>query len=290
MAMIAILCLASAEQLFQPMLRGIEPVAPAASPVAYTYVPAQSSPYVQYVQGFEEQSGGMAGMGALFCLGVAGAVLYQKKAALSVQGSTRRAVLAGALVGGVLPAPVLADPFEPYAARQRKNQEEIDSGTKQRICPGGDCPRAECVINYRGAQLPQGRTGVLKGLVKFIQDGDKCTIGYDITGLTPGAHGFSIRETPDFKLGCDSCGAVVASLGNITADASGRARGFLEKSDLSIVGTNSVVGRSMVVTTGADNAGVNAACGEIVLKFVPRGPVVGDPAFESYAERQRRRA
>jgi len=140
------------------------------------------------------------------------------------------------------------------------------------------------------------------------QKGDKCIITYDIQGLAPGFHAFHVHEKADFSNGCVSAGPHfnpfgkrhggpmdverhVGDLGNVRADASGRAQGVIVDAHVKLDGpaSHSVVGRSMMVHADPDdfgrgdnsqpgpppcngkcsqvtgNAGARLACGEIML-------------------------
>jgi superoxide dismutase, Cu-Zn family len=126
------------------------------------------------------------------------------------------------------------------------------------------------------------------GLVTFTKSGDAVRVVADITGLTPGKHGFHVHEFGDCSSSDGSSagghfnpthkqhGAPDASerhagdLGNIEADASGKAH--LEWSDkvMKLSGTDSIVGHAVIVHEKADdfsqptgNAGGRLACGVI---------------------------
>jgi Cu-Zn family superoxide dismutase len=127
------------------------------------------------------------------------------------------------------------------------------------------------------------------GTVTFTDSGDTVKVVADITGLTPGKHGFHIHEFGDcsdpkgasagghFNPGKHNHGAPDATerhegdLGNIEADASGKAH--LEWSDkvMKLSGTSSIVGRAVIVHEKADDlktqptgdAGGRLACGVI---------------------------
>ena len=151
-----------------------------------------------------------------------------------------------------------------------------------------------CVTN---AQEPVKAIAVLHptsgntvaGSVTFIKSGDEIKVVADITGLTPGKHGFHIHEFGDcsssdgnsagghFNPTHKAHGAPDASdrhagdLGNIEADASGKAH--LEWSDkvMKLSGADSIVGHAVIVHEKADdlktqptgNAGGRLACGVI---------------------------
>lgn len=134
-----------------------------------------------------------------------------------------------------------------------------------------------------------------KGTVTFqaAENGTGVRVVADITGLTEGEHGIHIHEKGDCSApdassagghfnptgmphgGPDSPEHHLGDLGNITADASGT--GHLDRvfSFLSLTGTNSIVGHSVIVHGGRDdltsqptgNAGGRVACGVIELKM-----------------------
>ena len=127
------------------------------------------------------------------------------------------------------------------------------------------------------------------GSVTFTQSGETVKVVADITGLTPGKHGFHIHEFGDCSSSDGSSagghfnpthkqhGAPDASdrhagdLGNIEADASGKA--LLEWSDkvMKLSGADSIVGHAVIVhekeddlkTQPTGNAGGRLACGVI---------------------------
>ncbi len=132
-----------------------------------------------------------------------------------------------------------------------------------------------------------------KGTVRFHQRKRNTHVIANVTGLTPGKHGFHIHGIgdcsapdatsagPHFNPQNRKHGAPDASehhagdLGNIEANAQGRGRlnwtvDFLTVAD----GPNSVVGKSVIVHTQADdlqtqptgNAGARLACGVIERK------------------------
>ena len=143
---------------------------------------------------------------------------------------------------------------------------------------------------------PDGDSGV-KGLVKLTQkNGEKCKISAEITGLTPGLHGFHIHEFGNLTEGCKTAGPHynpegkthggpdmeerhVGDLGNVTAGEDGVAKYEIEDHLVMLSGEKSVIGRSFVVHAGIDdlgqgghelskttgNAGGRLACGVIGL-------------------------
>jgi Cu-Zn family superoxide dismutase len=130
----------------------------------------------------------------------------------------------------------------------------------------------------------------VSGTVTFTEVADGVQVHAEITGLTPGNHGFHVHEFGDCSAGdASSAGAHfnptnkphagpdaterhVGDMGNVEADASGKAN--LEYVDHQISLTNdqqSVIGRSVVVHAKADDlksqpagdSGARVACGVI---------------------------
>src|SRR5258707_14977085 len=146
----------------------------------------------------------------------------------------------------------------------------------------GDTTKAVAVLH------PTQGNNVM-GTVTFSQSGDEVKVVADVTGLTPGKHGFHIHEFGDcsssdgnsagghFNPTHKQHGAPDASdrhagdLGNIEADASGKAH--LEWSDKvrKLSGADSIVGHSVIVHEKVDdlktqptgNSGGRLACGVI---------------------------
>jgi len=127
------------------------------------------------------------------------------------------------------------------------------------------------------------------GTVSFSKVGDEVKVVADIQNLTPGKHGFHIHEKGDCSApDAASAGAHfnptmkhhggpanldhhTGDLGNITADASGKAH-LDWKGNLSLNGKDSIVGKSVVVhekeddlkTDPSGNSGARIACGAIL--------------------------
>jgi Cu-Zn family superoxide dismutase len=127
------------------------------------------------------------------------------------------------------------------------------------------------------------------GTITFTQQGNAVEIAGEIVGLTPGLHAFHVHEFGD----CSAADAMsagghfnpegkphggphdearhVGDLGNIKADASGRAVVKITDSLVQLHGPHSVIGRSLIVHAVADdlksqpagNAGARVACGVI---------------------------
>jgi len=135
----------------------------------------------------------------------------------------------------------------------------------------------------------------VKGVVHFEQtDGGPVSVKGELTGLTPGLHGFHVHEFGDYTNGCMSSGPHfnpgklthgapedsirhVGDLGNITADESGKALVEIKDSMIQLAGPDSIIGRTVVVHADPDdlgkgghelslatgNAGARIACGII---------------------------
>lgn len=110
----------------------------------------------------------------------------------------------------------------------------------------------------------------VKGRVTFTQDGNGIHVHAEISGLTPGEHGFHIHEFGVWsENGMDSGGHFnpsnaphaaphstkrhVGDLGNITANANGNATYDLDDTTLSFHGAHSIIGRGLVVHEKVDD-------------------------------------
>uniref|UniRef100_A0A2P1H680 Superoxide dismutase [Cu-Zn] n=2 Tax=Diplodon chilensis TaxID=149536 RepID=A0A2P1H680_9BIVA len=137
--------------------------------------------------------------------------------------------------------------------------------------------------------------GEVKGTVKFSQEGTSpVSVTGEISGLTPGKHGFHVHEFGDNTNGCTSAGAHfnptkqehgapedavrhAGDLGNVVAGDSGVAPVNIKDKMISLTGPNSIIGRTVVVHADEDdlgkggheyskttgNAGGRLACGVI---------------------------
>jgi Cu-Zn family superoxide dismutase len=140
-----------------------------------------------------------------------------------------------------------------------------------------------------------GNEGV-RGVVHFVQEGDAVLIEADVSGLTPGRHGFHIHEWGDTSCDDGTCtgghfnpgntlhGAPEAGerhagdLGNLEADRTGRAIYRRVDHVVSLHGPNSILGRGLIVHAGEDdfrtqptgNAGARVAAGVIGLAPYPQ--------------------
>jgi superoxide dismutase, Cu-Zn family len=126
------------------------------------------------------------------------------------------------------------------------------------------------------------------GKVTFTQVADGVEIDAELTGLTPGKHGFHVHEFGDCSKMDGSCagghfnpdkmkhGAPdaaerhVGDFGNIEADADGKATYKRVDKVISLSGAHSIIGRAIIVHANPDdfsqptgNAGGRVGCGVI---------------------------
>lgn len=132
----------------------------------------------------------------------------------------------------------------------------------------------------------------VKGTITFTKVDNGVRTVVDLTGLTPGEHGFHIHEKGDCSAadatsagshynptgaphgGPDSPQHHMGDLGNVTADQSGKAHLDRVFTFLSLDGPNSIVGKAIIVHADRDdltsqptgNAGGRVACGVIEPK------------------------
>lgn len=133
----------------------------------------------------------------------------------------------------------------------------------------------------------------VQGTVNFIQTTDgQIRVEANLTGLTPGAHGFHIHEKGDCSApDATSAGAHfnptgkphagphdhdrhVGDFGNLEADDSGKATYSQTFADLKVEGETSIIGKAVIVHAKADDltsqpsgdAGDRVACGVIEKK------------------------
>jgi len=129
----------------------------------------------------------------------------------------------------------------------------------------------------------------VKGKVTFTQKDDGVEIVAELTGLQPGEHGFHVHEFGDCSMADGKCagghfnptgaphGAPdsekrhVGDLGNIKADGDGKATYKRMDQMISLNGSHSVIGRSVIIHAKADDmktqpsgdAGDRIGCGTI---------------------------
>jgi Cu-Zn family superoxide dismutase len=153
------------------------------------------------------------------------------------------------------------------------------------------------------AQLePLGGSGV-RGRVVFTEGDDDVAVEVDVTGLTPGGHGFHVHEYGDCSApdggsagghfnpsahphaGLEDAASHAGDLGNLTADEQGRAARSFEVSKLTLRdGPMGVLGRAVIVHAQADDfmtqptgaAGGRIACGVIALEGGATEPVLAE--------------
>ncbi len=139
------------------------------------------------------------------------------------------------------------------------------------------------------AVLHPTKNSKVEGTVTFTKSRDGVKIVANLTGLTPGKHGFHIHEygdcsSPDGKsagghfnpakaphAGHDMTPRHVGDLGNIEADSAGKAHLKLTDKLMTMSGENSIIGRGVIVHEKADDlktqptgdAGGRVACGVI---------------------------
>ncbi|MBI3407755.1 MAG: superoxide dismutase family protein [Planctomycetes bacterium] len=145
----------------------------------------------------------------------------------------------------------------------------VATGAIARQAKHGDTPKgaptkAVCVL------IPT-KDSKVTGIVTFTQKGDAIEITGEITGLTPGNHGFHVHEFGDissadgmatgghFNPGGDKHGGPedkerhVGDLGNITADDTGKATLKTTDKMIRLHGMNSIIGRGLIVHAKADD-------------------------------------
>ena len=142
------------------------------------------------------------------------------------------------------------------------------------------------------ANLQPTKGNKVSGTVTFTQKGDNVLVAANVSGLTPGSHGFHVHEKGD----CSAADAMSAGghfnpagkphgapdstehhggdLGNLTADKSGNATLSIEVGGITLdQSTNSIVGKGVIVHANPDdlksqpagNAGPRVACGVVRL-------------------------
>ena len=122
-----------------------------------------------------------------------------------------------------------------------------------------------------GSCFLMDHANTIKGILYLTQTKTGVVIKGTINGLAPGKHGFHIHQYGDMTDGCQSMGTHynyhnlyhgnltdtckhMGDLGNITADNTGKCYVHV-KTELSLNGLYSIVGRSMVVHEKEDDLG-----------------------------------
>jgi Cu-Zn family superoxide dismutase len=111
----------------------------------------------------------------------------------------------------------------------------------------------------------------VEGIVTFMKSGDEMKIVADVSGLTPGKHGFHIHEFGDCSspdgtaagghfnptnnphAGHDVAQRHAGDMGNIEADSSGKAHLELTDNMMTMSGEKSIIGHSVIVHEKADD-------------------------------------
>ncbi|XP_065174229.1 superoxide dismutase [Cu-Zn] isoform X2 [Atheta coriaria] len=113
----------------------------------------------------------------------------------------------------------------------------------------------------------------VKGVVKFTKTDKGVVVEGNVTGLTPGKHGFHVHQFGDLSNGCATTGGHfnplkknhgardaterhVGDLGNIEADDKGVATISLTDHVIDLEGDNNIIGRAIVVHEGEDDYGL----------------------------------
>ena len=139
------------------------------------------------------------------------------------------------------------------------------------------------------ADLAPTKGNTARGIVTFTAQGDRLHVVADVSGLTPGAHGFHVHEKGD----CSADDAMSAGghfnptakphgdpssanhhagdMPMLVADASGRAHLDADIDSATIGGSNDIAGKGVIVHKDPDdfqtqptgNSGARLACGVI---------------------------
>ncbi|CAI2380594.1 unnamed protein product [Moneuplotes crassus] len=138
---------------------------------------------------------------------------------------------------------------------------------------GSQCT-GDCATPVATCRILQNENGV-DGLIRIepASDGSGNSDVYvELSGLTPGEHGFHVHESPITGSDCESAGGHfnptyedhgdidapehhVGDLGNIEIDENGNVSTVLSSDTLTLSGPTNVVGRSIVVHGGQDDLG-----------------------------------
>ncbi|ORZ07953.1 superoxide-dismutase [Lobosporangium transversale] len=113
------------------------------------------------------------------------------------------------------------------------------------------------------------------GTIHFTQENEAAPVHVqaELGGLPQGKHGFHVHEFGDNTNGCLSAGAHfnphgqthgapdaavrhAGDLGNVTADANGKATLNITDSQIKLIGPHSIIGRTIVVHENEDDLGL----------------------------------
>jgi Cu-Zn family superoxide dismutase len=152
-----------------------------------------------------------------------------------------------------------------------------------------DAKRGAAPGNAAVATLSPTESRPVAGTVKFVQEPGGVRVVADLSGLAPGQHGFHIHangdcSAPDFSSAGDHFDpagtkhgarehqtAHAGDMGNIEADAGGKAHLEYVDPKMTLEGANSVVGKAVIVhekvddlvTQPSGNSGARIACAVI---------------------------
>jgi Cu-Zn family superoxide dismutase len=136
---------------------------------------------------------------------------------------------------------------------------------REKAQAGGSVTKAEAQL------IPTTKThSQVKGTIWFTKTDKGMHVQGEITGLTPGEHGFHVHEFGVWNedgmasgghfnpggaphAGHDSAKRHVGDMGNIKADESGKAVIDLDDDQMSFEGPNCILGRGLVVHEKADD-------------------------------------
>ncbi|XP_055334714.1 uncharacterized protein LOC129585856 [Paramacrobiotus metropolitanus] len=150
---------------------------------------------------------------------------------------------------------------------------ELSPDQLQELCNAAKDTVSKAAVSISGNS---DRSGKISGSIEIVQNEGTgpITITGNISGLTPGQHGFKVYSYGNLKDGCNSGGKpfgvrqsnssggqssdtkrYAGDLENIRADSSGAATFTLSDSVLSLNGDWSIIGRMLVISEEADNFG-----------------------------------
>lgn len=177
--------------------------------------------------------------------------------------------------GSLLPALALAFAFGILAP---------GCGEKEKSAGGGQEGPSSAI-----ARLAPTKGSKVAGTVRFVREGGGIRVTANVSGLSPGEHGFHIHEKGDCSApdassagghfnptnephgGRNAAQRHVGDFGNITAGPDGRANVEFVDTKIALSGRNSIIGRAVIVHAGRDDlqsqpsgdAGARLACGVI---------------------------
>jgi superoxide dismutase, Cu-Zn family len=161
------------------------------------------------------------------------------------------------------------------------------------VLGAGGCMTDEHHGRHAVAELSPASGSNVRGTVRFEETGKGIRVVANVTGLTPGKHGFHVHAKGDCSApdassagghfnpantkhgGPKDAERHAGDFGNITADASGTAKADFVDTHISFDGPNSIVGKGVIVHEKEDdlvsqqptpgNAGKRVACGTVDL-------------------------